>query len=179
MPKWHKTLVIYMPLSYNSLVVIQMTLKELRESKGLTQSECANFLVIPVRTYVRYENDERKSNTIKYQFMIDKLNGYGIVDEEHGVLSIEHIKEVCNQVFNNYEVEFCYLFGSYAKGNAKDASDIDLLISVNVTGIKFFGLVEELREELKKKVDLLDVIELNNNQTLLQEILKDGIKIYG
>lgn len=43
-----------------------------------------------------------------------------------------------------------------------------------------YGFIdEELREELKKKVDLLDVLQLNNNQKLLQEILKDGIKIYG
>ena len=32
---------------------------------------------------------------------------------------------------------------------------------------------------LKKKVDLLDFAQLNNNPTLVQEILKDGIKIYG
>ena len=61
---------------------------------------------------------------------------------------------------------------------AKEASDIDLLISSNATGIKFFGLIEELRENLKKKVDLLDVNQLNNNLELLKEILKEGIKIY-
>lgn len=87
--------------------------------------------------------------------------------------------KVCNLVFSSYEVNFCYLFGSYAKGKANETSDIDLLISSNVTGVKFFGLIEELREQLKKKVDLLDILQLNNNQTLLQEILKDGIKIYG
>ena len=156
-----------------------MTLKQLRITKRLTQSECAKFLGVPVRTYVRYENDESKSDTIKYQFMVEKLNGYGFIDEEHGILTLEQIKEVCGHVFNSYEVEFCYLFGSYAKGKAKETSDIDLLVSTNVTGIKFFGLVEELREELKKKVDLLDILQLNNNQALLQEILKDGIKIYG
>lgn len=156
-----------------------MTLKQLRTGKGLTQSECAKFLGIPVRTYVRYENDEGKSDTIKYRFMVEKLNEYGIVDEEHGILTMEQIKEVCTRVFSGYEVEFCYLFGSYAKGKAKETSDVDLLISAKVTGIKFFGLVEELREQLKKKVDLLDILQLNNNQALLQEILKDGIKIYG
>lgn len=156
-----------------------MTLKQLRISKGLTQSECAIFLGIPVRTYVRYENDDSKSDTIKYRFMVEKLNEYGIVDEEHGILTMEQIKEVCTRVFSGYEVEFCYLFGSYAKGKAKETSDVDLLISAKVTGIKFFGLVEELREQLKKKIDLLDILQLNNNQALLKEILKDGIKIYG
>ena len=156
-----------------------MTLKELRIEKGLTQSQCANFLGIPLRTYSRYENDENKKNNIKYQFMMDKLSEYGFIDEEHGVLTLDQIKNTCINVFKNYEVDFCYLFGSYSKCKANEKSDVDLLISTNLTGIKFFGLVEELRENLKKKVDLVDIHQLNNNETLIKEILKDGIKIYG
>ena len=45
--------------------------------------------------------------------------------------------------------------------------------------MKFFELIELLRERLKKKIDLLDIAQLNNNPVLMQEILKDGIKIYG
>ena len=156
-----------------------MTLKELRIEKGLTQSQCANFLGIPLRTYSRYENDENKKNSIKYQFMMDKLSEYGFIDEEHGVLTLDQIKNTCINVFKNYEVDFCYLFGSYSKCKANEKSDVDLLISTNLTGIKFFGLVEELRENLKKKVDLVDIHQLNNNEALIKEILKDGIKIYG
>lgn len=156
-----------------------MTLKELRIEKGLTQSQCANFLGIPLRTYSRYENDENKKNYIKYQYMMDKLSEYGFIDEEHGVLTLDQIKNTCINVFKNYEVDFCYLFGSYSKCKANEKSDVDLLISTNLTGIKFFGLVEELRENLKKKVDLVDIHQLNNNETLIKEILKDGIKIYG
>lgn len=156
-----------------------MSLKDLRIEKGLTQSQCANYLGIPLRTFIRYENDENKKNSIKYQFMVDKLNEYGFIDEEHGILTLEQIKTTCTNIFKNYEVDFCYLFGSYAKGKANEKSDVDLLISTNVTGIKFFGLVEELRENLKKKVDLVDIHQLNNNEILTKEILKDGIKIYG
>ena len=156
-----------------------MSLKELRIAKELTQNQCANYLGIPLRTYIRYENDENKKNSIKYNFMLKKLNEYGFIDEEHGVLTIEQIKNICTSIFSNYDVDFCYLFGSYAKGKANEKSDVDLLISTNVTGIKFFGIVEELRENLKKKVDLIDIHQLNNNETLTKEILKDGIKICG
>ena len=38
---------------------------------------------------------------------------------------------------------------------------------------------EELREKLCKKVDLLNTKELVQNENLISEILKDGIKIYG
>ncbi len=56
---------------------------------------------------------------------------------------------------------------------------MDLLISANVKGLKFYGLVEEIREALHKKVDVLEINQLKDNLELTQEILKDGIKIYG
>ena len=102
-----------------------------------------------------------------------------MVDEEHGVLTIGKIKEICKKVFKDYQVEFCYLFGSYAKNKATEKSDVDLLVSMPVDGMKFFELVEVLREQLRKKVDLLDLSQLENNPTLVHEILSDGVKIYG
>ena len=40
-------------------------------------------------------------------------------------------------------------------------------------------MTERLRESLHKKVDLLDLKQLSNNENLLREVLKEGIKIYG
>ncbi|MDD7401977.1 MAG: nucleotidyltransferase domain-containing protein [Eubacteriales bacterium] len=67
---------------------------------------------------------------------------------------------------------------AYAKGKAKIDSDIDLLVATDVTGLKFFALVEELREALRKNVDVLNFEQLEGNSVLLNEILRDGIKIY-
>lgn len=156
-----------------------MTLKQLRKEKGITQSECAKLLQVSLRTYKRYESDESKISPLKYQFLLQRLNEYGLVDEEHGILTIERIREICSEVFKDYSVAYCYLFGSYAKGKATDKSDIDLLVAVPIDGMKFFELIERLREKLKKKIDLLDISQLDNNPMLVQEILKDGIKIYG
>lgn len=156
-----------------------MTLKQLRKRKKLTQVECAEYLRIPLRTYQSYENAPEKQNSIKYSYMMQMLDSYGFTDETHGILPIQEIKDICGKVFSEYDVGYCYLFGSYAKGNATDSSDIDLLLSATITGIKFYDLVETLREKLQKKVDVLTLEQLNNNPELLNEILKDGIKIYG
>lgn len=156
-----------------------MTLRELREEKGLTQSKCAEYVNIPLRTYKRYEADEENANKMKMQYILELLNAYGFVDEEHGKLTIDQIKEICANIFPAYSVDFCYLFGSYAKGKETETSDVDLLISMPVYGLKFYELAEVLREKLKKKVDLLDVAQLKDNILLIQEVLKDGIKIYG
>ena len=156
-----------------------MTLRELRKNKNITQAQATEFVGVPLRTYINYENDAQKQNSIKYKYIVDKLYEYGYIDEENGILSLENIKETCANIFAKYPVEYCYLFGSYAKGKASETSDVDLLVSADISGLKFFGLVEELRESLKKKVDVLDLKQIKDNFELTNEILKDGIKIYG
>lgn len=154
-------------------------LRDLRIEKNLTQKQVAELVGVSLRSYITYENDETKVGTIKYNYIAEKLSEINPIDEEHGVVDIDYIKGKCSSVLDKYGVEYCYLFGSYAKGNATEKSDVDLLISVNIKGIKFFGLVEELRVALHKKVDALDVNQLNNNADLVKEILKYGVKIYG
>ena len=154
-------------------------LKELRIEKKMTQQEVADLVGISLRSYKSYENDEEKQNTIKYNYIVEKLSKINQIDEETGVLELEDIVRKCSKVFERYEVSFCYLFGSYAKGKATQTSDVDLLISANVKGIKFYGLVEEIRTALHKKVDVLDMNQLKDNIELTEEIFKDGIKIYG
>lgn len=156
-----------------------ITLKELRIEKKLTQQQVADLVGISLRSYKSYENDEEKRNTIKYNYILEQLSKINYIDEEHGILTIEDITRKCSNVLEQYDVNFCYLFGSYAKGKATPTSDVDLLISANVKGLKFYGLVEEIRGTLRKKVDILDINQLKDNIKLTEEIFKDGIKIYG
>ena len=118
-------------------------------------------------------------NTVMYQYMLEKIQDRNKIDEEHGVLSIEMIKKVTADVCSEYLVDYCYLFGSYAKGTANEKSDVDLLISTSIKGLSFYELIEKLREQLHKKVDVLDLKQLLNNESLLNNVLKEGIKIYG
>lgn len=154
-------------------------LKSLRIALKLTQQEAAKRLGISLRSYIMYENDESKAGSLKYRFMLQELEKMNLLDEDHGILSMEQIKSVCSDVFASYEVEFCYLFGSYAKGKAKETSDVDLLISTDTTGLRYYELTEKLREALHKRIDLLDLKQLSNNEELLREVLKEGVRIYG
>lgn len=156
-----------------------MTLKELRLAYNISQKEAALAVGISLRSYIMYENDANKKNTLKYKFIYQELERIYKIDEEHGLLTLDNIQLICDKIFSKYKINYCYLFGSYAKGNQKAESDVDLLISSDVKGLKFFGLAEKLREQLHKKVDLLDVSQLVKNPELLDEILKYGIKIYG
>ena len=154
-------------------------LKSIRLDKELTQQQAAGIVGISLRSYKSYENDLDKRGNLKYNYIYEKLSQINPVDEEHGIVDLEYISRKCSEIFDKYKINFCYLFGSYAKGKAKDDSDVDLLISTEIKGLKFFGLVEELRNSLQKKVDVIEVAGLKDNVELLEEILKDGIKIYG
>lgn len=155
------------------------TIKDLRIEKKMTQLQVAEIVGISLRSYKSYENDEDKIGTLKYNYILDKLKAINPIDEEHGILDLEFIKEKCSSVFHEYSVHYCVLFGSYAKGKAKETSDVDLLISADIKGLKFYGMVENLRNVLHKKVDVLTLDQLRDNLELTGEILKDGIRIYG
>ena len=156
-----------------------MSLKDIRLRSNLTQEEAAQLLGVTRRTYVNYEAGKIDASSLKYKYVVETLQKATLIDENHGILTIDQIRKICGEIFKDYSVEYCYLFGSYAKGKATEKSDVDLLVAMPVDGMKFFELIEVLREQLKKKIDLLDIAQLENNPALVQEILRDRIKIYG
>ena len=155
-----------------------MNLKEIRLQNNLTQDEAAKILGVTSRTYINYESGKINEDSLKYKFIVDTLKKTNQIDEEHGILTVEQIKTICNDIFKDYQIEYCYLFGSYAKNKATEKSDIDLLIKIPIDGMKYFELLELLREKLIKRIDLLTSTQLNNNDSLIDEILKYGIRIY-
>lgn len=157
-----------------------MTLKELRKEYKLSQSQAANILGVPERTYRRYESNNDYGSKIKRKAFMDGLNELCEITEEKGMLTIDQIKEKVSVLFDKEyknQIDYCYLFGSYAKGSANEKSDVDLYVSSSLTGLRFVGLIERLRQTLHKKADVIRSSELNLE--LANEIMKGGIKIYG
>ena len=154
-------------------------IKDIRHEAKLTQAQAASYVGIPLRTYIRYEQDYPGVSDIKRDYIIRRLNDLTEITEEKGILSIEIIQKTVSEICRDHGIALCYLFGSYAKGYATEKSDVDLMIDTNITGLDFFGLVEEFRQSLHKKVDLLRLDDIKENRELLLEIFKDGVKIYG
>ena len=163
---------------YNmNLGAVKMVLRELRNSYNLSQVEASKIVGIPIRTYRRYEQDDNYGDPFKREKLIELLNKSFEIDEDHGLLTIEKIKVLLIPILQKHEIKMCYLFGSYAKGIAKETSDVDLLVDTDITGLQFFGLVEEIRTALHKKIDLLRLKDIQINNPISLEILKDGIRI--
>lgn len=102
------------------------------------------------------------------------------------VYKIEEIADKVRPIAKSYGTGKIYLFGSYARGEATENSDIDLLVDAeNVHGLSFFALCGDLEEVLEKKLDLVTVNALYNEHKndrlvtkLRTEIEKDGVLIY-
>jgi hypothetical protein len=75
-----------------------------------------------------------------------------------------------------YNVTKAGIFGSYARGEAKKTSDIDILIKYpKGMGLEFVGVKLELEERLGKKVHLVTYKSIH--PLLKDRILKEEVKI--
>ncbi|NLN79939.1 MAG: helix-turn-helix domain-containing protein [Erysipelotrichia bacterium] len=154
-----------------------MNIKERRAKLNITQAELSKLTGLSTRTIRRYELGN--VSKIKEQYILRLMDEYFKIDEEHGILKQDDIVSNVTELAKSYDISLVYLFGSYAKGNASELSDVDLLIDTKEKGLRYFGLIEELRETLKKKIDIIRIEDLLENSELLTSILRDGIKIYG
>lgn len=91
----------------------------------------------------------------------------------------KQIQTLLQPVFSNYNIKKAVLFGSYAKGQAKKNSDVDILVDSGLKGLAFFGLLEDVTTSLDKNIDLIDVTQVAKNSNIDNEIANTGVLIYG
>ena len=154
-------------------------LREKRKELGITQIQAAHACGVSRRTYQTYEETQIKNNTSDELYK--KLEEMGIMDGSNFICSIQYIKLVCRKLFKEKypEVQCAYLFGSYARGEATGKSDIDLLVVCSPMDMKYYGMIAELEQELHKEVDMHTHRQLVNDARFAEQVLIDGIKIYG
>ena len=95
-------------------------------------------------------------------------------------MSIKQIKEKAMPILRGYPVDKAILFGSYAKGESTNNSDIDLYIDTKgrLKGLDFIGLLEILVDTLGINVDLIDKSHIELNSLIMKEIESEGMIIY-
>ena len=96
------------------------------------------------------------------------------------MLSIEEIKSYILPIVEKYPVEKVILYGSYARGDASDTSDIDLVVDSRgrLRNRKIFALGGELLEVLPVRVDVYDILEIENPSAMYENIQREGVVIY-
>jgi predicted nucleotidyltransferase len=90
--------------------------------------------------------------------------------------NFELLKKKIVKILKKNKIKRAGIFGSYARGEQKKNSDIDILIKLSKPlGFGFVGIKFELEDALKKKVDLVTYNAIHPK--LKNSILKDEIRI--
>ncbi len=104
------------------------------------------------------------------------------------VYTFEEIKAKAMPIIAKYHIPAMYLFGSYARGDATEESDIDFL--VDTTGTKLTSLLRlgalycELEETFGKKIDLVTVraimqdSPMESNIDFRNTVLRERVKLH-
>ena len=96
------------------------------------------------------------------------------------MLSIEEIKSYIIPIVEKYPIEKVILYGSYARGDASDTSDIDLVVESRgkMQNSRIFTLGGDLLMALPVRVDVYDILEIANPSAMYENIQKEGVIIY-
>lgn len=97
----------------------------------------------------------------------------------NNIFTIRDIQNLVKPIAEKYGVKEIYLFGSYARGEANESSDLDFLV-FGGDGFKptmIFSLAEDLREVLKKDVDVFEINEINENSDFYKAVMKERLLV--
>lgn len=130
--------------------------------------------------YKMYQFRVRKTDIqlIKHLDSIDNRNNYILSLINNDVYTIKKIKNIIKPILNSYGINEIYLFGSYARGEAKQNSDIDIYCEKgNIRTLLDEGkLIEDLETALNKQVDIV-FIDSYINDYFKEQIMEDMIKL--
>ncbi len=99
---------------------------------------------------------------------------------ERKIYQIDEIRLKLRPIFEAAPVYRAILFGSYARGNPTDQSDIDIVIDSKgeLLNMAFYGVLEDIATELEKRVDMFEISELSRNTAISSAVEREGIILY-
>lgn len=96
-------------------------------------------------------------------------------------LSIPAIEHTLSTLPLDARVKRLVLFGSHAKGNAQEHSDLDFFLDSGrrITGLAYFELKGRLEDAFGCDVDLIPDVDLIAGSPVEKEIMRYGVTVYG
>ena len=94
----------------------------------------------------------------------------------------ERVEKEIIQLAKQYDIQKVFLFGSYARGDATPASDVDLCVDApKLRGLfALGGLYADLEDALKKSIDVVTTgsLKYNKDEAFLENLRKDRVLLY-
>ena len=101
---------------------------------------------------------------------------FSLIIKDKKMQIINKLKPRIIKVLKKYHIKKAGIFGSYARGEAKKNSDIDILVEpAKGMGFSFYGMNLELEEEMGKKVHLVTYRFIS--PYIRKNILKEEVRI--
>lgn len=104
------------------------------------------------------------------------------------VYSIEELQARIIPIAQKYQIKAVYLFGSYARSEATERSDIDLIVDTTGTNLKSLfalgALYCDLEDALQKKIDLITVssleqpIQMPHEKNFRDNVWREKVELY-
>lgn len=93
------------------------------------------------------------------------------------MLTIKKIRELIKPVCDKYPIHRAYLFGSYARGEEKENSDVDIRIESDIKNLLVMGgFYADVRDCLGKELDVLS--RLPDSEKFKANLRRDEVLIY-
>ena len=95
------------------------------------------------------------------------------------MLSITILENTIRELLSRYHAESALLFGSYARGEATEKSDIDIVVigGAHFSKMNIFAFAEDLRALTGKDVDAFEICEVNVGSPVYEAIMREGRRI--
>ena len=111
------------------------------------------------------------------------LAAAGEAEKQNHVFSAQEIKHIAAPIAEQYGLGRLSLFGSYARGEATEQSDLDFYASVpeNFSLLRLSELETELEDAFHKEIDIVtdSMLQSETDDRLKKNIREDEVLIYG
>ena len=104
------------------------------------------------------------------------------------IYTLDEIKKRILPVIEKYDIPAMYLFGSYARGEATEESDLDFLVDTTGTSLTSLlalgALYCDLEEVFQKNIDLITVpsvmqnAETESERSFRDTVIRERVKLY-
>jgi predicted nucleotidyltransferase len=96
------------------------------------------------------------------------------------MITIEEIKLIVVPLVAPYPIRRVILFGSYARGEAGEKSDVDLIIDSGgrLNAFDYFGIIGDIVKAMPVKVDVFELDEVKKPSKMFDSITNEGVVIY-
>ncbi|MCL2486754.1 MAG: nucleotidyltransferase family protein [Oscillospiraceae bacterium] len=92
---------------------------------------------------------------------------------------LEQIESTARKVLIQYPVKRAALFGSVARGDMTEQSDVDMLVEFlpDTRGLDFFGLRVDLEDAFGRSVDLITWGALSKSKPGFREVVESEARL--